>query len=157
MDFFTTSGVAKLFEVTDQTVKNWAREFATYLSPTATPGDGKRRQYTSDDLEVFALVHAYKGQGLGYEDAHAALRTGQRGDVPDERAQALATAPPPQLLDKLRDEIALRDRLVDSLKSDRDKERGKVELLEKQLEQKDKTIRELIEEIAVMKASKPKA
>lgn len=148
MDFYTTSGIAKLFQVSDQTVKNWAREFAPYLSPTAQPGGNKRRTFTDDDLAVFALVHAQSSKGLNYEDAHAALKTGQRGTVPNGSSELATTAAPPALMERLREEIALRDRMIDSLRTDRDKRLGQIELLEKQLQDKDREIRQLYRDIA---------
>src|SRR5690349_19356781 len=79
MDTFSTSQVAKRFGVADQTVKNWAAEFAQYLSPTATPEAGKRRAFTADDVAIFALVHGMVGRGRDTDAAHAALQAGQRG------------------------------------------------------------------------------
>lgn len=81
MDTFSTSQVAKRFGVADQTVKNWAAEFAQYLSPTATPEPGKRRSFTADDVAIFALVHGMVGRGRDTDAAHAALRAGQRGET----------------------------------------------------------------------------
>ncbi len=52
MDTFSTSQVAKRFGVADQTIKNWAAEFAQYLSPTATPEAGKRRGFTAEDVAI---------------------------------------------------------------------------------------------------------
>jgi DNA-binding transcriptional MerR regulator len=79
MNTFSTSQVAKRFGVADQTVKNWAAEFAAYLSPTATPEPGKKRAFTVEDVAVFALVHDMVGRGRDPEAAHAALSAGQRG------------------------------------------------------------------------------
>lgn len=79
MNTFSTSQVAKRFGVADQTVKNWAAEFAPYLSPTATPEPGKKRAFTVDDVAVFALVHELVGRGRDVAAAHAALQAGQRG------------------------------------------------------------------------------
>ena len=116
MDFYTTSGAAKLFQVTDQTVKNWAREFASHLSPTAQPGDGKRRTFTTDDLSVFALVHSYGAKGMNYEDAQAALIAGQRGSIPGGVSELATVAAPPALLERLREEErAVTEHLVEVL------------------------------------------
>lgn len=150
MDHYITSSVAQLFGVTAQTVKNWAREFEAYLSPTATPPKGSRRSFTPEDLAVFALVRDYSQRGLSYEDAQVALRAGQRGEVSD--STALTTTEPPQIITLLRAELAGRDQLIESLRSERDMERGKVALLEKQLEQKETSIRGLYEEVAQLKA-----
>ena len=79
MDTFSTSQVAKRFGVADQTVKNWAAEFAQYLSPTATPEAGKRRAFTAEDVAIMALVHEMVGRGRDTDAAHAALQAGRRG------------------------------------------------------------------------------
>jgi len=153
-DYFTTQDVANTFKVSQQTVKNWCDAFADFLSPTATPGERRRRLFTSDDLATFALVHDFHRRGYTYEDAKAALGTGQRGEVPD--TSPLTPTVPPTVLVKLREEMAARDALIQELKTERDRERGKVEQLEKllkeQIAEKDKQIRELVEEIADMKA-----
>lgn len=81
MNTFTTSQVAKRFGVADQTVKNWAAEFADYLSPTATPQKGLKRSFTADDVAILALVHGMVGRGRDTGAAHAALQAGQRGET----------------------------------------------------------------------------
>lgn len=80
---YKTNDIETIFNISHQTVKTWAAEFAGYLSPTATPEKGRQRVFTDDDLRVFALVSVFRKQGKTYEDMHAALRTGQRGDMPD--------------------------------------------------------------------------
>lgn len=89
---YSSRQTATLFGVALETVRNWADEFQEYLSPTATPGHGKHRMYSYDDLRVFSLVSDLKGQGMTYSDIHGALRNGQRGQppaLPPEEVQAL--------------------------------------------------------------------
>lgn len=72
----------------------WAKEFASYLSPTATPGKNKHRFFTQEDMQVFSLVAELKKHGLTFAEIHANLKTGQRGDppaLPPEDVQALVT------------------------------------------------------------------
>jgi DNA-binding transcriptional MerR regulator len=141
-EFFTTQHVCKTFKVSHQTVKNWCREFAPYLSVTATPKDGKKRVFTTADLEVFALVSEYNRRGFRYDDAHAALKSGQRGEMPEREGEIIPTVPP-ALLTQLREQITSRDAIIHQITTERDKERGKVEILEKQLAEKEKKIEEL--------------
>ena len=75
--------VADIFGFAESTVRNWSAEFAEYLSPTATPGDRKKRDFTPEDLSVFALVAEFKQNKATYEDIHLALKMGQRGKPPD--------------------------------------------------------------------------
>lgn len=58
-------------------------EFAEYLSPTATPGDRKKRDFTPEDLAVFALVAEFKERKATYEEIHLSLKAGQRGKPPE--------------------------------------------------------------------------
>ena len=81
---------------------------------------------------------------------------GNAGDVPD--TQTLTPTVPPAALMKLRDEMVARENLIRELTSERDRERGKVEQLEKllkeQIADKDKQIRQLLEELAEMRAAR---
>lgn len=89
---YSSRQTATLFGVALETVRNWADEFQSYLSPTATPGHGKHRMYSYDDLRVFSLVSELKSQGMTYSDIHGALQNGQRGQppaLPPEEVQAL--------------------------------------------------------------------
>jgi DNA-binding transcriptional MerR regulator len=75
--------VADIFGFAESTVRNWSAEFAEYLSPTATPGDRKKRDFTPDDLAVFALIAEFKQNKATYEDIHLSLKAGQRGMPPE--------------------------------------------------------------------------
>ncbi|MBL8165402.1 MAG: MerR family transcriptional regulator [Anaerolineae bacterium] len=79
---YTTQQVSGFFSLSHQTIKNYAAEFAAYLSPTATPGHNRQRQFTEDDLTVLALVVEMKRSGARYDDIHASLGAGQRGEMP---------------------------------------------------------------------------
>jgi DNA-binding transcriptional MerR regulator len=72
------------------TIRNWAREFAEYLSPTGAPQEGKPREFTPDDMAVFDLVAKMKDQNKTYEEIHATLKSGMRGNPPDFDAETLA-------------------------------------------------------------------
>lgn len=71
--------VARALDTTRSTIRNWAREFADYLSPTANPPAGQERKFTDQDGQVFALVAAMRQNNAGYETIHAALSSGERG------------------------------------------------------------------------------
>lgn len=150
MDVYTTSSIAKLFGVTDQTVKNWAKEFAEHLSPTAQPPEGQKRMFTLDDIRVFALVADFSKRGFSYEDAHTSLRSGQRGDIP-ETAKELSPTVSPQIVAALREENSALQTLLTDRTRERDEAVGQVKLLERQLGQKDKRIEELYRENAELR------
>ncbi len=90
--FYSSRHTATIFGVALETIRNWADEFQAYLAPAATPGRGKHRAYSYEDLQVFSLVAELKKQGMTYAEVHAALQNGQRGNppaLPPEDVQAL--------------------------------------------------------------------
>jgi DNA-binding transcriptional MerR regulator len=149
---FTSQHIIKTFKVSHQTIKNWCDEFAKYLSPTARPGDGKKRFFTADDLKVLSLVHEYHKRGFRWEDAHVALQSGQRGDIPD--TSELVPYENPTAMLALKEEVKNLRLLLEASQSERNMEHGKVELLEKQLAQKEALIKELYREVAILEAQK---
>lgn len=81
---YSTKHAQVLFRVaSQQTIRNWANEFRMYLSPGAKPGSGTARRFTEDDMRVLALVAEISSQGKPFDEAHAALAAGQRGELPD--------------------------------------------------------------------------
>lgn len=81
---FTTKHAQLLFRVASpQTIRNWAKEFASYLSPSATPGSGSTRRFSPEDMKILALISELSGQGVSFDEIHAALASGQRGQVPN--------------------------------------------------------------------------
>lgn len=150
---YTTKHVTDLFLVSHETVKNWSQEFADYLSPSATPPAGTKRVFTDDDLRVFSLVSDYKKRGLTYSDAQVALKSGQRGEVP--APTALDRLPPvvQDMLVRLRSDMERLQSQLEVEKGNTQKAVGQVELLKDQLVDKERQIRELIEENARLKAS----
>jgi DNA-binding transcriptional MerR regulator len=82
MSDYRNSDVQALFGVSSETVRAWSEEFSEYLSPTATPGTGKHRVFSDEDLRVFAYISSARASGMDTDEIHAGLRSGQRGDVP---------------------------------------------------------------------------
>jgi DNA-binding transcriptional MerR regulator len=80
---FTTKEVAQIFGFAEPTVRKWAVEFGQYLSPTAHPGNGKKRSFAIEDLAVVALIAEHKERQATFEDIHAALKSGARGEPPE--------------------------------------------------------------------------
>jgi len=98
---YSSRHVATMFGVALETVRNWADEFERHLSPTATPGKGKHRMYSHDDLRIFALIADQKKQGMVYDEIHGSLDNGQRGDPPSmfpDEVQALVVGEKEQRL-----------------------------------------------------------
>ncbi|MEO8613067.1 MAG: MerR family transcriptional regulator [Chloroflexota bacterium] len=81
---FTTKHAQVMFRVASpQTIRNWTKEFAGYLSPSATPGSGSTRRFSGEDMEILALIAELSSQGIGFEEIHASLASGQRGKLPN--------------------------------------------------------------------------
>lgn len=80
---YTTKHLYTTFGVSHQTIKNWAKDFADYMSPTARPEGNHQRRFTDEDVRVFDLVNRLKKQGNVNEEIRAALGAGQRGELPD--------------------------------------------------------------------------
>ena len=158
---YTTQHICGMFKVSHQTVKNWAKEFAVYLSPTATPEHNRQRVFTEDDIRVFALVHNYRNTGKVFEDAHLALQSGQRGEVPPTAGELVPTTPPAfmALQEKINSlenalEVALLEREQALLASAADK--AVRDHLEHRVNELQTRLETLIGENAVLKANKPR-
>ena len=74
----TVSEVAKFLGVDREKVKQWAKEFAEYLSLTAQPAKGQERQFSEADLRVLAVVANHLELGNDSDDVHYALNTGEQ-------------------------------------------------------------------------------
>lgn len=130
---YSTAQIARLFNVARETIRKWSVEFSDFLSPNATPGQGKTRQFDENDMAVFALVSEMKAQGKVYDDIHFALKAGQRGTIP-AAVQNLIPADVPRSLvlqTQIRElEMQLRRMSEDGLRKD-----GRIDLLTQQLEE----------------------
>lgn len=86
---YTTDHVAKLYSITTETVRNWCKEYAMYLSANANPGARRQRAFTEEDMKVFSFIAEMRQQGASFEDIRASLEIGQRGDAPGIEADEL--------------------------------------------------------------------
>lgn len=158
---YSTRAIMAAFGIARETVRNWSREFAQYLSKEATPGKGKHRAFSENDMRVFALVAELKRQGMSHEDIHATLQTGTRGELPEVASVVLARSESGRQIALLNDTIVQlkveRDTLAQALQESRyetEQQRGQVELLKEQLEQSQQRIMELYKQIARLEAGK---
>lgn len=91
---YTSRHAVILYKVTAETIRSWTEEFSPYLSPTANPGKGRHRIFTEEDMQVFSYIHERKQQGAVFEQIHAELMNGSRGNIPalpPEEVQALVS------------------------------------------------------------------
>lgn len=163
---YTASDLSKALGISRETVRQWSRHFADFLSATANPPEGNERRFTEADLRVIALIFATKQEGKTFADAKVRLASGERADFPEAARAALSSDTPttivtaPAKIASLQSEIIasnrkiaeLQEQLTESSGLVREKD-GQIKLLEKQLAQYEAKIDRLNQEIGRM--SKP--
>ena len=74
---YTAGAAARAVGISVASVRGYSARFAQFLSPTASPGPGKPRVLTDDDLRVMRFVFYYTGQGESWDDVAARLARGE--------------------------------------------------------------------------------
>lgn len=72
--------VANRLKVSDSTVRQWTRLYAAFLTASATPDKGERRDYTLHDLQVLALVNDRSRRSIRRDDIQLELERLQADD-----------------------------------------------------------------------------
>ena len=75
-----TGDLAKLFGVSDKTIRQWATEFSSFFSESKT----KIRTYTEEDIVILATIAKYSHRGESYTTIRDRLESGERVDKPSE-------------------------------------------------------------------------
>lgn len=104
MSELTPQQTAEVLKISTQTLRRWSVQFAEFLGPDATPGRGRRRQYSVDDLatlrRISDLLHNHR-----VDETLALLRV-----TPDQDStQALAVMTNTDLIGEAK---TLRDALM---------------------------------------------
>lgn len=87
---YTTKHAQKLFDVkSDQTIRNWIKEFQDFFSIDATPGKGIDLQLSQDDMRVLDLIASMRSERRSADEIYATLKSGQRGDLPSYTPEEL--------------------------------------------------------------------
>lgn len=146
MGNYTAKHVTRLFDVSRETSRQWAIEFADYLSAGAQGGEGRRRDFNDDDLEVFALIHEMRKRGLQYDDVKAALDNGQRGEIPDMPTVLTAGDEKRQVL-MLRQKIETLQIQRNDLKVSNSRLEGENAVLREKLDRAEQEIRDLYRQV----------
>lgn len=154
---YQTKDVCEVFDISRQTVRIWTAEFAEYLSPSATPEKGQQRNFSDEDMAVFALVHEVKQRGGTYDNAHLQLKNGQRGELPTK--SLLVQAEPEMHLSTLRSQITRLSNQLEGVMIERDElritssqEKALRQRADEQLKEAQKKIDDLNQEIGMLKA-----
>lgn len=100
--FFSPKQVAESLGVSGSTVRRYAAIFSDLLSGYANPGAGKRRSFSSADVEILRQIQSLLGAGLSEQETRAqlavprpsAVTLRERGDSTYETLAALADQKP---------------------------------------------------------------
>ena len=157
---YTSTHAATIFNVSNETIRNWAEQFSRYLSFTANPGKGRTRNFTVEDMEILSLIAEMKNKGSTFEDIHVALGVGQRGDAPELLVDDVKAMLNGEQERRLVLEVEyLKRSLQDALIRAQDAERVKEEniRLKAQLESAEKRVEELLEQLGNVTLSQEKS
>ena len=75
---YTVTQAARSANVSTTSIRNWAKLYADFLSPSANPPAGTPREFTAADLSVFTTVAVMRAQLVEPEAISAALDAGER-------------------------------------------------------------------------------
>jgi DNA-binding transcriptional MerR regulator len=123
-EYRTAGEIASELAISAQTLKNWTKEFAGFLTAPSPSADGSRR-FTADDTTVLKRIKDHLAAGLTFEETGEELRgegyaDGLEGDVPPS---ALAVTSAQQgfsvLTDTLRAMIENQQTIQNSLQVNR--------------------------------------
>jgi DNA-binding transcriptional MerR regulator len=84
--YWPANQVAAQLEVSSSTLSRWAKEFASFLSETAThsAADSAHIRYTDEDINVLTTVKDLLAEGLAYQQVASHLEKGQQGEAEQE-------------------------------------------------------------------------
>jgi DNA-binding transcriptional MerR regulator len=119
-----------------------------HLSPQSNPGEGRARNFTDADMEVFALIVEMRGQGKQYADMHAALINGQRGSLPNDIDTAIMQQPKYVQLEL---KIDFLEGKLKAAESETLQDKREIDVLTRQLEAAQAEIKQLTGENSVLK------
>lgn len=87
-----TNDVATMLDITTETVRDWCKRYADFLSDNATPNMGGTRSFTDDDILIFTTINTLRNQGMNHDQVLEQLNEGTRiEDVGVDYDQLLAT------------------------------------------------------------------
>jgi HEPN domain-containing protein len=77
---YSTAEVAKLFKVTNDTIKKWCYHFSEYLSKAANPTKGAPREFNFEDIRVFGYIVQYWEDDPDFENIKYGLNSNSHHD-----------------------------------------------------------------------------
>ena len=115
--------VAKQIGASPTWVRDNTKQFATLLSPTATPPKGGTRLYTDDDLAVLVTIKRMKAEGQDNQAIEASLAAGEPLDRPPDPPDSRQDVPlqSTALMSQARAEVALYQGKIEAVEDERDR------------------------------------
>jgi DNA-binding transcriptional MerR regulator len=116
---FKVGQIAKELDVTPNTIRNWSKLYAAWLSPEAAQTDAQTaRKYNLRDLEVLRAVAAMRAEGKIHTEIVEALNGMAFPDIVDDQPQPEAAQLPPQAPQQAQDAPQLPALVVDMLRDE---------------------------------------
>jgi hypothetical protein len=147
---YTSGDIMQMFDISRQSARQYAIEFADYLSPSANPLKGSQRNFNTLDMGVYAMIVQMKKRGATYEQIHIQLKTGARGDVPS--IAPIQAKPDSKVVHKER-QLAVAQDQISTLQTDVLRKDAQIEVYQQQVERLEKRISDLDREIGQLEAS----
>lgn len=72
---YNPAAAAAIIRISPSTLRNWIRQFAAHLSPTANPPPGAERVLTQRDVAILQRVKELRDQFKGYDEIESILAT----------------------------------------------------------------------------------
>jgi len=114
-----SSAVCTVLNMADSTLRKYAQEYGQYLSPSASGGGGKHREYTDHDVRVLKLVNDMKLAKESGDDIEVTLRSLQDSRwerLPQLEDGSSAIIPAPAAMIEARAERAVMQKEIDMLR-----------------------------------------
>lgn len=119
-----SNALVAILNMPDSTIRKYAQDYAEFLSPTASAGGGRHRDYTDHDARVLKLVIDMKAAKQNADNIDATLRSLQNSGwerLPALDEDALAIIPAPAAMIAAQTERAVMKKEIDMLREMLDK------------------------------------
>ncbi|MEO8391474.1 MAG: MerR family transcriptional regulator [Chloroflexota bacterium] len=114
-----SSAVCTVLNMADSTLRKYAQDYAPFLSPGASAGAGKHREYTDHDVRVLKLVNDMKIAKQTPEDIDVTLSSLQANDwerLPALDGNSSAIIPAPAAMIEAQVDRAVMQNTIDMLR-----------------------------------------
>lgn len=157
---YNVSDLARRFHVSNETIRQWTKEFGQFLSASARPAPGLHRRYEFADLEVLSLVADMRADHALFDEIHASLQAGERGVPAIDPVALIPLESQVQLqllhdtISSLQSKVSDLDALLASERSRADHAQGERDALSKRLDMAQEDVIQLRIKIARLEAGR---